>query len=146
MESKIPVPTDNIYKFYALFALLVLIFSMGATLYSNKSVNEVILSGVVEIETLKHETNQSPPQRVRQAALERKMEIAKADKGFFLLALGILMSGALLTMFYGFRKWHLEVQPVADKMAKVQLEIAELQLAKLRAEQKHKDVRTKETA
>lgn len=32
MENKIPLPTDNIYKFYALFGLLLLVFTIGAAL------------------------------------------------------------------------------------------------------------------
>ena len=36
MESKIPLPTDNIYKFYALFGLLLFIFAFGGCYIKTK--------------------------------------------------------------------------------------------------------------
>ena len=136
MQDKIPVPTDNIYKFYALFSLLIILFSMGAILYVGKAANEVILDNVVEVETLKQEKTPTLPQQVRRAALERKMEVAKSDRKFFLYALATLIGCSSWSMFYGFKKWHTEVQPILDETAKVQLEIAKLQLANLRRENK----------
>jgi len=53
MESKIPLPTDNIYKFYALFSLLLLIFSLGAFLYVQQSANEQVIAILPELEVLK---------------------------------------------------------------------------------------------
>ena len=59
MESNISVPTDNVYKFYAISSLLVLIFSMGAVLYLNKTTNDLAFNSVVELESLK--TAPGPP-------------------------------------------------------------------------------------
>ena len=134
MDSKIPVPTDNVFKFYALFSLLVLVFSMGAVLYVNKTTNETLISALVEIETLKQEKSPSPPQQIKRAVLERQLEIAKSDKHSFLAVISLLMLGSGWGMYYGFKKWHTELQPVIDETAKVQLEIAKLQLEKLRRE------------
>lgn len=136
MQDKISIPTDNIYKFYALFSLLLVVFSLSAVIYVNKFTNDIILKNVVEIETLKQETPPTRPQLVRQVALERQVEIATANKRFYVYALGVLLGLSSLGMYYGFSKWHKEVQPLNDEMARIQLEIAKLQLAKLKAEEK----------
>lgn len=53
MENKIPLPTDSIYKFYALFGLLLFIFSIGSTIYVSRSTNELVFTSAIEFETLK---------------------------------------------------------------------------------------------
>lgn len=134
MESRIPVPTDNIFKFYALFSLLVFVFSIGAVLYSNNAANRLVFSAVVEIETLKQDPVPSASQKMRIAALERQLDLSQSDRNFYKLALSVLVTFSIFGMFYGFKKWHAEVQPVIDESARIQLEIAKLQLAKMRAE------------
>jgi len=44
MESKIPLPTDNIYKFYALFGLLLFITSGLTVVWNSNTTNETIHS------------------------------------------------------------------------------------------------------
>ena len=136
MENKVTVPTDNIYKFYALFGLVLFVFSCTAVIHVNESTNELILKEAPEIVALKQIDKASPVENVRLAALERKVEIAKANKDFFLGVLVLLTAVSLCMMGYGFTKWHTEVQPFLDRSARVQLEIAELQLMKLRSELK----------
>lgn len=72
---------------------------------------------------------------------DRQIEIATSDKTFFQLGLGILGAIGGCCIVYGFRKWHTEVQPILDETAKVQLEVAKLQLAKLRSEAKTTDAK-----
>ena len=132
MESRIPVPTDNIFKLYALFGLLLFIFCCSAVLYVVRSANEVVYASLPELEGLKQIKQPTSVDQARIALLQRKLEITKADKDFFIYALGGIMGVALLLMFFGFRRWHQDVQPIADETAKVQLEIAKLQLERLR--------------
>jgi len=127
MESQIPLPTDNIYKFYALFGLLLFVFSVGSDLYVLRSINEFAYQAIPEIEAVKQMANPSGVDVARRVVLEKHLEIAVADRKFFDKALGTIGGVALLLMYYGFRKWHKEVQPVQDEMA-------ELQLKKLRHE------------
>ncbi len=51
MESKIPIPTDNIYKFYALFGLVILISCIAAFLYVYSSTNELIFKKAIEYQS-----------------------------------------------------------------------------------------------
>ena len=134
METRIPLPTDNIFKFYALFGLLLFIFTWGAMIYVVRSSNETVFSAVPELESLKQIEKPTHAEAVRVKLLERKLELSQSDKKFFQYSLGGILSVGVWLMIYGFRKWHRGIQVVLDKTAKVQLEIAELQLAKLRRE------------
>lgn len=82
MESKIPLPTDNIYKFYALFSLLLLIFSLGAGLYVQQSANEQVIAILPELEVLKEAKELSAKDEVTKQILERKLEVVVNRPGF----------------------------------------------------------------
>lgn len=134
MESRIPLPTDNIFKFYALFGLLLFIFSCGSTLYVTRSANEVVFSIAPELEGLKQIEKPTPAEIIRIVVLKKKLEITLSDRKFLTYSVGVIAGISLLLIIYGFRKWHIGLQPVLDRTAKVQLEIAELQLEKLKRE------------
>lgn len=119
MESRIPLPTDNIYKFYALFGLLLAIFSVGASLYVNNSTNELLYEIAVDYETLKADPARSPSQEAHFKVLQSKLEISKNNKAFYIMALGVVAGIGVLMMCYGFRKWHTEVQPTQDEIARL---------------------------
>lgn len=134
MESKIPLPTDNIYKFYALFSLFLFIFSVGALLYNSQATNQIIFKTVVEVSALKEQDKPSDSVRTRIEALERQMEIAVSDRDLFRWVLAGLSGFSFWGGVYGFFCWHRRIQPIADQMSVAQLELAKLQAAKLRAE------------
>ena len=134
MESKIPLPTDNIYKFYALFSLLLLIFSLGAVLYVQQSANEQVIAILPELEVLKEAKELSAKDEVTKQILERKLEVVASDRKFFSKVLGGSLALAITGIVYGFRRWHKVIQPLQDEHANIQLEISRLQLEKLKAE------------
>lgn len=127
MENKIPLPTDCIYKFYALFGLLIFIFCIGSVLYLTRSTNELLFTSIIESEALKVIEKPTSAEIAKLQGTEKRVEIALADKKFFLGALGVIAAGGIFSMMYGFIKWHREIQPIQDEMAL-------LQLAKLRHE------------
>jgi hypothetical protein len=134
MESKIPIPTDNIFKFYALFALFLFVFSIGSNLYINQSTNRLILDSAVEKQRLLTEAGNNPVSEVKIATMERELKNAKTDRTVAFWLFSALAGAAFWLGIYGFNRWHKEVQPRIDEASRVQLEIAKLQLAKLRAE------------
>ena len=138
MESKIPLPTDNIYKFAALFSLLLLIFSLGAVIYATSSANAVIFEHWGEVETLKAQEKRTVEQASRLKALERKIEVTLEDKKAFNKISSFLGALGFAGMILGFGYWHRRIQPLADQMALTQLEMARLQLLLLSAEVKAK--------
>jgi len=139
MQNNIPVPTDNIFKFYALFGLLLFVFSCGSFLYVNQATNDALVGGIIELETLKQIEKPSHVESTKIAVLGKKIEITKTNEDFYLKAIGVLAGLAMMAMGYGFFKWHTEVQPVLDNSAKIQFEISKLQLEKLRRELGIKD-------
>lgn len=131
MKSNIPLPTDNIYKFYALFGLLLLIFSAGSTLYVSHSTNDLIFSSYIEYETFNAIEKPTAVEIAKRKGTEKRVEIALSDKEFFLRALGSLFAVAIIAMVYGFTKWHREIQPVQDETARLQLEKLKLEIVDL---------------
>ena len=127
MESRIPLPTDNIFKFYALFGLFLFAFAIGEGLYLTKSHNEFLMASVVEVEGLREVEKPSAAQKARKAVLERLMEVERTDNTFLGNLLVALATGAFFLMIYGFQQWHTKIQPLQD-------EISQLQLKKLRLE------------
>lgn len=122
MENRIPLPTDNIYKFYALFGLLLAVFGAGATIYVNKSTNDLAFEIAVEYETLKADPMRSVSQEARFQVLEKKLEIAVSDKKVFSYGLAVVIAFGFIMVWYGFKKWHTEVQPIQDQIARLTLE------------------------
>jgi len=127
MENRVPLPTDNIFKFYALFGLVLFIFSFASTLYNTKTTNEFMSSAIVELEELKAMAAPTNRDIARREILVRQIEVAKLDKNFYKWACAAIGAIGTLGMVVGFMKWHREIQPMLD-------EISQLQLAKLRHE------------
>lgn len=140
MESKIPLPTDNIYKFVALFSLFLLISSVGAIIFATNSANAIVFEHWVELETLQAQEKLSVEQASRLKALERKVEVTVSDKKTFTQLSGAGIGLGLVGIFLGFGYWHRRIQPLADQMAVTQLELARLQLLSLKADLKAKGV------
>lgn len=134
MLDRIPVPTDNIYKFYALFSLVALVFCVWASLTLHNSTNEVVYTNLPEIQALKELKTRTQEQELVLSLKEKRIEIARADKKTLTSVLSWLIGFAIVGMGYGFAKWHKDIQPIADAQNKVQLEILQLQLEKLRLE------------
>ncbi|MES1190468.1 MAG: hypothetical protein ABUS47_05235 [Steroidobacter sp.] len=127
MESRIPLPTDNIYKFCALFGLLLTVFSIGSMIYVNRSTNELVFSSIVELKQLETLKQSSVIEQTKLDMLTKQLEIAQADKKVFQKALSALVGVAFWLAVYGFWKWHFYIQPMQDELLK-------LQIKKLKAE------------
>ena len=133
MQGKLPLPTDNIYKFYALFGLVLLIFSLSSCLYINKTTNDLIYKAIVDIETINQVDKKTHLQKVKQRTLERKLEVAIADKEFHLYAAGVLAGLSILLMYYGFTSWHKIVQPQQDELTRLTIKKLKAELSEHRA-------------
>ena len=122
MENKIPIPTDNIFKFYALFGLLLFIFSASSIIYVVHSTNELLFQATIEIDNIKQIPNPSLVDTAKMQIFQKRLAITTADKNFYLHAIGVIFAGGVMLMIYGFTKWHKDVQPVQDEMIQLQLE------------------------
>lgn len=137
--DKIPLPTDNIYKFYALFGLLLFIFSIGASIALTKNTNDTVYKLYVELESLRIPTIEEMaaykdgvhPTFVRKALLEKLIEVAKKDRTTIEILLTAVTVIGGLGVLYGFRKWHKEIQPIQDEMLQLQVEKLRREVAAL---------------
>lgn len=138
MESRIPLPTDNIFKFYALFSLLLLFFSVGSIIYMQKTSAEWARDNGVEYSLLLQGVELSPEEEIRKVLLAAELKSIKTYAKFYSAGLGALLGISLIGLWYGFSRWHKYVQPLVDQQLELQVEISRAQLAKLQAELKEK--------
>lgn len=134
MLDRVPVPTDNIYKFIALFSLVALIFCAWQVISTNTTTNVIFITNYPEIEELRSLDTRSRTQEAKLAVLERQIEVAISNRKYYQRILGGFIGVSIWGLFYGFLVWHKEIQPMADAQNKAQLEILQLQIEKLRLE------------
>lgn len=134
MLDRVPVPTDNIYKFIGLFSLVTLIFSLWALFTLQTSTNEQVFKYLPEIEALNVLETRTTEQEAHLAVMQRRLEIAKSDKSTLTYVLLGLFAFSLWFAIYGFHAWHQDIQPLADAQNKAQLELLQLQIDKLKLE------------
>ncbi len=116
MQNKVPLPTDNIYKFFALFGLILFIFSLGATIYIAKEANVQLIDIAIQLDN----TNNNFSDETK-GIIEGYREVIVADREYFESKLvGLAMFGALLGLF-GFLIWMVKIQPQQDKLVAFQL-------------------------
>ncbi len=126
MQSNIPLPTDNIYKFYSLFGLLLIISSIMAIVYVS---NQTFISGftlVKEYEALKNLPSNKDSLTLH--LIEGQISSLGANKKFYSQFLGGLIGIGLLLMIYGFWHWQKKVQPKHDRLLELQIEKLEKEL------------------
>ncbi|GKS92196.1 hypothetical protein [Acidovorax sp. SUPP2539] len=134
MLDRIVVPTDNIYKFIALFSLVVLIFCGWQSISFNTEVNSIVFKNYPEMQDLRALDARSRVQDARLAVLDRQIEIATQDRKFYNSLLGFSMAIAILGLVVGFGVWYRKIQPLVDAQSKAQLEILQLEIEKIKLE------------
>ena len=121
MQPNVPIPTDNLYKFQALFGLVLIISGLFAGAYVQLSALEKRYSLARELvessDLIKPEVQK---QILRQIKTTRYLEMLGGAVIGLAIGAGVLMARS------GFKRWG-EVQPVLD-------ELLELQVAKARKE------------
>ncbi len=128
MQSKVPLPTDNIFKFYALFGLLMFLSTLFGFVQLHISHNELVFKLYVESETLNSEKELSKKGDALKLVLDKQMENAVADKDFFMSSIVVLLVFATYLMGYGFHRWHTIIQPRQDELLDRQIEKIELEI------------------
>ena len=132
MQSKIPVPTDNIYKFYALFSLLIFISFSYLLITSIQTYNEQAFSRYIEYETLKEIKSPTNEQKAKLAVIKRQEEIDKVDKKSIHDIMSFVIVCSMLGIIFGFYRWHTKIQPDQDKRNKYELEKLKLEVEMMR--------------
>ncbi|WP_021027183.1 hypothetical protein [Comamonas sp. B-9] len=136
MLDRVPVPTDNIYKFIALFSLVVLVFSSWQMISVTTASNAIVIKNFPEIEELKSLDMRTRAQEAKLAVLEREMEVVINDRKVYVNILIFFTVSAIFGIIYGFWIWRRDIQPMVDAQNKAQLELLQLQVEQLRLENK----------
>lgn len=134
MLDRVPVPTDNIYKFIALFSLVVLVFSSWQIISVTTASNAIVIKNYPEIVELQSLEVRTSAQEAKLAVLEREKEVIIKDRKLFVNILSWVIAFAFFGIIYGFWVWRREIQPMVDAQNKAQLELLHLQVEKLRLE------------
>lgn len=137
MNSKIPLPTDNIYKFYALFGLVLLISSFVLFFQTYTTFQERFFERYIALESLTNKKKLSANDLANKEVLETKSKIDESDKSAYLGFIGIFIAFSLFLIAYGFRKWHVKIQPQQDLVIQKQIEKLTLEIKALK-KQSHK--------
>lgn len=122
MNSSLSVPTDNIYKFYALFGLVLIVTSLFLFVLTYNFHYERATEMYLEIAKIESQEKISNYEKTKKEALEKRLEIDSSNKSFYIsVILVFLFTGTALTI-YGFRRWHKNIQPVLDEISLLELE------------------------
>ncbi|WP_345860625.1 hypothetical protein [Shewanella algae] len=132
MQSRVPIPTDNIYKFYALFGLLILLTTGIMFFIRHEQYNIMAFERYIPTETLRAKKSLSEDESRELFILEEKSKIAKLNKELelWLYMFGFFFFGGGFTT-YGFYHWHTKIQPKQDRLMDLQIEKAEAEVKAL---------------
>tara|TARA_B110001450_G_scaffold252124_1_gene273311 strand:- start:1004 stop:1348 length:345 start_codon:yes stop_codon:yes gene_type:complete len=86
----------------------------------------------IELEVLNSQEILSPKELAKKVAFESKATIDKSDKKIYMRFIGGFIGLSLVLIFYGFRKWHIKIQPQQDLMAQQQIEKLALEIKLLK--------------
>jgi hypothetical protein len=131
VEPRIPLPTDNIYKFYALFGLLAFLFGFWVVIYETKQTNDFMATTYVELRELKGKPQRSVGEQAKIEILERQVEVALSDKKLFQWLATLISGLGVAGMMFGFQKWH-SYQQSLDFQGKLLLEKLRLEVRALK--------------
>jgi len=125
MNLPMSVPTDNVYKFVAIFGLVMVIASFLASIQQGVSTNEEVFSSAPEIAKLEASKNLDPYDKAKLEILHRKLEIALSDRKFLTWGGGIFGGMGLGISVLGFVAWYKKVQRHQDRLLELQVREAE---------------------
>lgn len=123
MQSTLSVPTDNIYKFYAIFGIVILVTTAVMFVVRQQHYNTLAFDRHIPMKTLEAKDPLTKEEQLRLSLLRDKAQIARADKD---LELGVyffcfFVFGVVFTA-HGFKGWHTKIQPREDRLLDLQIE------------------------
>lgn len=130
MESKIPVPTDNIYKFVATFGLVVTVASLTLMILNSDSTNKAIWDAAFEYYDLS--ASADPLKEKKTEIIEKQIKVASSNRVYGSLFLSILFAIGSLISVEGFRRWFKFIQPLSDEILELQRDKLRLEVEQLR--------------
>ncbi|MAY42604.1 MULTISPECIES: hypothetical protein [unclassified Neptuniibacter] len=115
MTPRLSVPTDNIFKFFALFGTVMLISSFLAMVFINDNTNMRLMEWADELASFEADQVVTSYETKRAEMLERLIEIEAENKQTFIIVLNVLMILGASLAAVGFLKWFKDIQPMEDE-------------------------------
>ena len=120
MNPSISVPTDNIYKFFALFGLVLVVSAyLGAIGFAVMRQNEVYDSYKDVIHSKEDKWKEFQANKIK--AVSREMDTITHVAGWG-IGIGVCVSA------FGFYRWYRHVQPKHDRLVELQIQKLEKEL------------------
>lgn len=124
MQPNVPVPTDNLYKFMALFGLVLIISAVFTAAYVHVNVNNKHFS-YVDVYYGPSERDEADEAEFKRH-IESQVDELKSSTTIAMYGVGAAIGLGGWLCFWGFHRWSI-IQPLHD-------ELLELQVAKARKE------------
>lgn len=128
MQSKVPLPTDNIYKFYALFGLLLLIASFYLFMSNYNDHRTRQHNRLIEISKLEAIGSLSKEQASLKELLNVQEKIDQENRKYYSKWISFFIALSIILIGYGFLMWQFIVQPKQDKLLELNTEKLEIEL------------------
>lgn len=129
MNPNIPIPTDNIFKFYAMLGLVVMLTTAVMFFSRHEEYNHRAFERYVPMRLLELKPSLDEEEKARLFVFKEQFRIDKSNKkielGVYILS--FIFLGFLPTL-YGFLRWHMVIQPQQDKILDLQITNMEAQI------------------
>ncbi|MCC4854861.1 hypothetical protein LMH78_03515 [Vibrio lentus] len=127
-SSSARMPTDNIYKFLALFGLVLTVFGGWLFNSTHSNFNNNLMGYSIGLSKLELIADPNSHEEHQIKVLEKKIELLKADKPFYMGFSSMFTALGLTLMGYGFFRWFFYLQPKLDELLELQVEKAKLEV------------------
>ncbi|MCK5153351.1 MAG: hypothetical protein KAQ93_03255 [Spirochaetales bacterium] len=114
MISKIPLPTDNLYKFIALFGLMIFLTTLVMFFTRHQYYNESAFNRYKEISNLKIIEDRTEKEEIELFILTEQQQIEETDEDLEVDIYIITAVIGIFLIFVGFFLWYLRVQKYQD--------------------------------
>jgi len=134
MPPSLSVPTDNIYKFACLFGLALIVVSIISfvSIYTSSLDRKIRYAEIVI--RVEAEPQRSKADDDLLTLNKTLLSVTKENERLASSVIAVVLSIGVLLSAFGAHRWHDKVQQRDDKLAQLQLEKLEAEIAKLKLE------------
>ncbi|OCH01841.1 hypothetical protein A6D98_02990 [Aliivibrio fischeri] len=127
-SSSANLPTDNVYKFLAIFGLLLVFFGGYIFNSSLNSFNEQYIKLILEKSELEGIKTLNDHVEMEKKVVDKKIELLKSNKPFHSNFSGFLVVFGFVTMLFGFHRWFFYLQPKLNQLLELEIEKSKLEI------------------
>jgi len=121
MNLPMSVPTDNVYKFLAIFGLVMVIASFWGVITQTSLTNEIVLVSAPEIAALEANQSATPGEKAKLDVLKKRKEAAIEDRKEINNLCSKMAGWGTAVSLAGFFLWYWVIQRLQDRLLKLQV-------------------------